>query len=184
METDQFVDFVEQVRRGDLLLGVDRAIARKLFTEIPLAAIRERLGWVPRYRAILVRTLFGLAPIALLASVSLSFASSWWLGLVALIALPAFYACYWGVSSGPTGGAYAISCLTFASAAGIFLDRLAPPTLIAPTFLLSLCCVRMVYVLSASFYRDILLHDQRSYCTLSPSIGIKTADGVWLKHPS
>ena len=120
MTADEYKEFVAQVNSGALLIGVDRAIARKFYTDIPLSKIEEETGEAPYFEKMVVWFAFLSAPIAFLASLVLSvLALRWW----AAVAIPFFILAYFvfsGQSSMARRGMLSISILLALAVGSLF----------------------------------------------------------------
>jgi hypothetical protein len=66
-------NLVELEEQGKILIGIDRSMARKFYTDIPLKKIEEETGEAPYFEKIIVWIAFLFGPISLLASIILGF---------------------------------------------------------------------------------------------------------------
>jgi hypothetical protein len=88
--------------QGKLLIGVDRVMARKFYTDIPISKIEEETGEAPYFEKAIVWFAFLLGPIALISSIILSFIAFGWWGILGLVLCPILYFMY--SSSSVLGG--------------------------------------------------------------------------------
>jgi hypothetical protein len=177
MTEDEYKTFVDQAYSGALLIGIDRAVARKFYTDIPLSRIEEKTGEAPYFEKMVIWFAFVTAPAALLASFVLSvIAFQWW----AVLAIPISVLVYFifsGQSSMPGGGMLGFSIL-LAIAIGtlftsFFASPLAPWYFIAVTF--SLWASRLLYTAATAFLRGFVLRNQRALEFMGEQIHIREA---------
>ena len=72
-------EVIELEKQGKLLIGIDRAMAPKFYTNIPISKIQEETGEAPYFEKAIVWFAFLFSPTALIASIVLGFfAFSWW----------------------------------------------------------------------------------------------------------
>jgi hypothetical protein len=70
---------VEQERAGKLLIGVDRAFARRFYTDVALKTIEERTGEAPYFEKLVVMGAFIGEHLALLGAAVLAvLVTGWW----------------------------------------------------------------------------------------------------------
>ena len=101
MTEDEYKAFVAHAKSGTLLIGIDRAFARRFYTDVPLTRIKEETGEAPYFEKIVVWFAFISAPIALLASFILSvLAFRWW----AVLAIPLSAIVYFGFAGDSSRG--------------------------------------------------------------------------------
>lgn len=169
---EEYRQIVDDVRGGAALIGIDRAAARKLFTEIPLSRFQTMIGEKPYVEKFVVLMWFVLTWLLLIASFPLSyFAFGWWAAAV----IPASVVIYFGfMSSGSTGGSGLgfLSSLLLATAAAAYLNALPNRYMgwYGLTFVAALWCARAVYVASTSFMRALVLRNKRSFELLKPIV--------------
>jgi hypothetical protein len=127
MTESEYKTFVEQAYSGALLIGIDRSVARKFYTDIPLSKIQEETGETPYIEKMVVWFAFLTAPIALLASFVLSvFAFHWWAALAIPLSI-LIYFIFSSKSSMPRGGMLGISVLLALTIGSLFTDFFASP---------------------------------------------------------
>lgn len=184
MNDTEHKELVKLTEAGEILTGVDRAAARKLFTDIPLSTIQEMTGETPYIEKILVMSAFILGPVALITSVILAFiAFSWW-GLISLLLCPVVYLLYQGSSS--VGGAGLSLITAFVVVAGLvhFLGTFNAPwsTGFVTVFLFSLWCARFVYSAATFMYRAFAVRNRKAFEFLSPGMSIKHVEKSWANN--
>lgn len=153
MTEDEYKEFVAQANSGALLIGVDRAVARKLYADIPLSRIQEETGEAPYFEKMVVWFAWLSAPLALLASFVLSvLAFRWWTALAIPLSVVVYFV-FSGQSSMPRRGMLGISILLALAVGSLFTDfftsRLAPWYFIAVVF--SFWASRLVYSAATAF---------------------------------
>lgn len=177
MNEDEYRVFVSQVNSGALLIGVDRAIARKFYTDIPLSKIEEETGEAPYFEKMVVWFAFISAPIALLASFVLSLLAFRWWAVLAIPLSVILYFFFQGQSSMPGRGMLGISILLALSVGtlftGFFSSKLVPWYLIAVVF--ALWASRIVYCAATTFLRSFVLRNQRALEFIREHIHVREA---------
>jgi len=177
MNESEYKIFVEQAYSGALLIGIDRAVARRFYTDIPLSKIEEETGEAPYLEKMVVWFAFLSAPVALLASFVLSvLAFQWW----AVLAIPLSIVVYFifsGQASMPRGGMLDISVLLALAIGSLFTDFIASPFaswyFIAVTF--SLWASRLLYCVATAFLRAFVLRNQRALEFMGENVHIREA---------
>ena len=177
MTESEYKAFVEQAHSGAKLIGIDRAVARKFYTDISLSKIEEETGEAPYFEKMVVWFAFLFAPVALLASFVLAvLAFQWWAALTIPLSIVIYFV-FSGQSSMPRGGMLGISvflALAIVSLfTGLFSSSFAPWYFIAVTF--SLWASRLVYSAATAFLRAFVLRNQRALELMSEHIHIREA---------
>lgn len=166
---------VERARRGEVLIGVDRGDARKLYTDVPIAVIKQRTGEAPYVaKAVVIGALVG-APLCLLTALVLAIVVlRWW----AILAVPVGvfgYMVYWGTSSrGDSRNdymGYAVLVETVLVALDPFQARV--PSSLVLLYVLALWLARAVYTSSTSFLREFVIRNPRAFAWLRDSLVIR-----------
>ncbi len=177
MNKDEYNDLVAKTNSGALLIGIDRAIARKFFTDIPLSKIEEETGEALYFEKTIVWSVYLAAPIALLTSFVLAvFAFRWW----AVLAIPlsvVVYFIYTGQSSLPNRGMLGISLLLALASGILFTDFLNLPfvTWYAFSIVFALWASRLVYCASTALLRAFVLRNIRAFDFMAEHIHIRDA---------
>ena len=175
MNDTEHTELVKLAEAGKILIGVDRAIARKLFTEVPLSRILEMTGEVPYFEKTLVMSAFILGPVALITSVFVAFLAFGWWGLIPLLLCPVVYILY--QSSSSLGGAGLSLITVFVVVAGLahLFGNFNEPwsTRFITVFLFSLWCARLVYSGATFMYRAFAIRNRKAFEFLSPGLSIK-----------
>lgn len=177
MTENEYKTLVEQVYSNALQIGIDRAVARRFYTHIPLYKIKEETGETPYFAKMVVWFAFLSAPVALIASFILSvLAFHWWAALAIPLSI-VIYSLYYGQSSMPHGGILWISAL-LALAIGsiftrIFSSHFAPWYFIAFNF--SLWASRLVYIAAKMLLMAFVLRNQRAFEFMGEDIHIREA---------
>ncbi len=177
MNQDEYKDFVARANAGALLIGVDRAIARKFYTGVSISRIEEETGEAPYFEKMIVWLAFVTAPIALLASFIVSIlAFRWWAALAIPISVVAYFV-YSGQSSMPRRGMLGISILLALSVGslftGFFTSQFVPWYFIAIVF--ALWVSRLVYCAATSLLRAFVLRNQRALEFMREHIQVREA---------
>lgn len=178
MTEEEYKGFVAKVNSGEFLIGIDRAIARKFYTDISLVKIEEETGEAPYFEKMVVWFAFLAAPIALFASFALSvLAFRWW----AIIAVPlsgVVYFWFSGQSSMPGRGMLGITILLALAVGSLFTEfftsRFAPWYLFAVVF--AFWASRLVYCAATTLLRGFVLRNQRALEFMIEHIHIREAE--------
>ena len=171
-------EVIELEKQGKLLIGVDRAMARKFYTDIAISKIQEETGEAPYFEKMIVWFAFLFWPIALLLSIVLGFlAFSWW-GIICLVLCPIVYFTYSSSSVRRSSNLIAITILLFISIGVHFSGNLNAPLITGFTgaFLFSLWCVRLLYCSSTFFVRAFVIRNGRAYEYLSDYLVLRNVD--------
>jgi len=179
MTEGEYKDFVDRASSGALLVGIDRAIARKFYIDIPLSKIEEETGESLYVEKLVVWFTFLSAPVALLASFVLSVvAFHWWAGLAIPVSI-VLYVAFLGLSSMPRGGMLGISILLALAIGALFTDvfssAFVPWYFVAVIF--SFWTSRLVYSVATAFLRSFILRNQRAFEFLGEHIHIREREG-------
>jgi len=175
MNEDEYRNFVARASSGELLIGVDRTVARRFYTDIPVSRIEEETGEARYLEKMVVWFAFLGAPIALLASFVLSvLAFRWW----AVLAIPLsvlVYFVYSGESSMPRRGMLGISILLALAIGslftGFFTSLFVPWYLIAVVF--ALWALRLVYCAATAFLLAFCLGNHQALEFMRQHIQVK-----------
>ena len=162
------MDFDELVRKeaaGQLLLGVDRAFARRFYTDVPLREIEAKTGEAPYFEKAVVFLAFLGGPFTLLGSLILSvWVLGWWSGLFIPLAMLVWFGNH-GDSARATArlrvisGILAICGCGFMTSYGLARSRWG----LAFTFVAALWLSRLLYVSATSFLRGFVLRNRRAW---------------------
>jgi hypothetical protein len=175
LDAPDYTSLIEAANRGQILIGVDRAVARRFFTDRSIGEIQAATGEAPYLQKSVVMALFLIAPVALIASVVLAFLAVGWWGLLALIFCPAVYFAYYSYSS--LGGARLLPITAvLVSVGAIHLSNVMAAPLItgfAFAFAFSLWCGRLGYSSATVFYRVMALQSAQAFDALAPALWIR-----------
>jgi len=171
-------ELIELEQQGKLLIGVDRAMARKFYTDILIATIEEKTGEAPYFEKMTVWFAFLFGPIALISSIVLGFLAFGWWGVICLLLCPIVYFTY---SSSSVMGSSKLTGITilFLIAVGVhFFGNLNSPwvTGFAGVFLFSLWCIRLLYCSVTLLLRNFVIRNERAYDYLSDYLVIRQVD--------
>lgn len=165
-------------QQGKLLIGIDRAMARKFYTDIPISKIKEETGQAPYFEKIVVWFAFLFGPIALISSIVLGFLAFDWWGAICLVVCPILYFRY--ISSSVRGASSSIGVTIFLLiSVGVHLfSNLKTPwiTGFASAFLFCLWCIRLLYCSSTVFLRAFVIRNGRAFEYLSEYLVIRHVD--------
>jgi len=92
MDTERHQEFVRQAKQGEILIGIEPAIAREFFTATNRSLIKDEIGESLFIKRLLVKTCWLLEPICLLAGILASIFALKWYSIIAIpIMLIAFF---------------------------------------------------------------------------------------------
>lgn len=166
---------VERARRGELLVGVDRGDARKLYTDVPISVIKEHTGEAPYAEKAIILGAFVGAPVCLVAALVLAGVLLRWWAILAIPVAVLGYIAYWGTSSRGDSRNGLMGYNVFAMAVLMVLDPLhnrAASSLVL-VYVLALWLARFVYTASTSFMRGFVLRNPRAFAWLQDSLVIR-----------
>lgn len=177
MIAEEFQALVARIHSGAVVVGVDRSMARKFYTDVPLSRIQAETGEAPYFEKFIVFGAMIGGPLALLASFVFGvLAFSWWAGL----AIPAsilIYVVFSGDSSMPRGGMGGVSTLLGLAAFGVYLNWF--PSHYAGWYAVLLAAAfwnaRLVYAAATHFIRAFVVRNRRAYEFLAEHIHLREA---------
>src|SRR3972149_6612780 len=104
MTEEEYQALVARIQSGPLLIGVDRSMARKLYTDVSLSRIADETGEAPYFEKMVVLGAFVGGPLALLASFVMAVLAFRWWAALAIPASTIVYFVFAGASSMPKQG--------------------------------------------------------------------------------
>ena len=168
-------ELIELEQQGKVLIGVDRAMARKFYTDIPISIMEEETGETPYFEKMIVWLAFLIGPISLVASLVLAFfALSWW-GVICVFLCPFVYFIYSSSSVKGDSRMVGITIFFIVVTCVHFLGVFDVPwiTGFATVFLFSLWCVRLLYCSSTLLLRSFVIRNARAFQYLSEYLVIR-----------
>ena len=175
MTDEEYQALVVQIKSGSLLIGVDRAMARKLYTDVSLSRITQETGETPYLEKIVVFGAFVGGPLALLASfVMAALAFGWWATLAIPVSI-VVYALFAGASSMPKQGMGGVSVVLASAMLSLYL-RWFPSGYVGWYVVLvvfALWNARLVYAAATYFIRAFVIRNRRAYDFLAPHIHLR-----------
>jgi hypothetical protein len=171
-------NLVELEEQGKILIGIDRAMARKFYTDIPLKKIEEETGEAPYFEKIIVWIAFLFGPISLLASIILGFWFFKWWGIICLIFFSLIYFAYSSSSVRGDSKMIGISILLIISTCIYFFKVIDIPKITgsAIVFIFSLWCIRFLYCSSTFLLRNFVIRNEKAYQYLSQHLKIRSIE--------
>lgn len=172
MTDDEYSQLVSRAQNGTLLIGLDRAIARKFYTDVPLRHVERETGEAPYFEKMVVFVAFLGAPLALAASFILAvLAFGWWAALAIPLSAIA-YILFSGQSSMPNRGMVGVT-LILALVVAAALLRVFPSEYIAWYFVslaFSFWAARLVYAAATFLLRAFVLRNKKAFEMVAPHI--------------
>ncbi len=177
MTDEEYQALVSRIQAGAILIGIDRAMARKFYTDVSVSHIAEQTGEAPYFEKTVVLGAFVVGPVALLASfVMAALAFGWW----AALAIPASIVVYFvfaGASSMPKQGMAGVSLLLGLALLSLYLAWF-PSTFVewyAVLIAFALWNARLVYAAATYFICAFVVRNRRAYEFLAPHIHLREA---------
>ena len=180
MTEDEYKAFVAHAKSGTLLIGIDRAFARRFYTDVPLTRIKEETGEAPYFEKIVVWFAFISAPIALLASFILSvLAFRWW----AVLAIPLSAIVYFGFAGDSSRGQtrmLGVSIVLALAIASLFTNFFSSQSVpwYATAVAFAFWAQRLVYCGATTLLRAFILRNQRALEFTREHIAVKETTGA------
>lgn len=84
MDTKDYQEFVKRAEKGEIIIGVEPAIARKFFTDTDHSVIKEKIGEALFIERFFVKTCWLLEYICLLAGIIVSIFALKWYSIIAI----------------------------------------------------------------------------------------------------
>ncbi|MBI5573273.1 MAG: hypothetical protein HY919_01800 [Elusimicrobia bacterium] len=169
---------IELENQGKILIGIDRPMDRKFYTDIPISEIKSKTDDAPYLEKIIIWFVFLTAPIALISSIILAFISLRWWGLIFLVLFPIIYFSYSASSVKGNSKLIGITIIFICSAVIHFLGYFANSqiTLAITVFLLSLWCIRLLYCASTFLLRTFIIRNAKAFEYLENYLVIRNTE--------
>ncbi len=176
MTEAEHAEIARDEAEGRLSIGIDRALARKFFTDTPLRSIQQATGEAPYVEKLLAYVLFVGGPVALVVALVLSVIYfGWWSIAIVPLAVSAWIG-YYGASSRGDSGLGGITAVMLAVLAlHIFNPFSWHGTLFYVFLVLALWLSRCLYVASTLFLRAFVVRSYRAFAMLSDTLVVKRA---------
>ena len=180
MTEDEYKTLVARANSGAPLVGVDRAFARKFYTDVPLSRIKEETGEVPYFEKLVVWFAFISAPIALFASFALSaLAFRYWAALAIPLSAIVYFV-FAGQSSMAHRKMLGVSIVLALAIASLFTNffssQFVPWYAIAVAF--AFWAQRLVYCAATTLLRAFILRNQQALEFTREHIVVKETTGA------
>lgn len=166
-------ELVKQEAAGKLLIGVDRAFARKFYTEFPLKEIRKRTGEAPYFEKGVTFLCWSGSPSALLTTLVMSpFLLGWW----SLLTIPLSILVWVGFSTNSSRGSAGLSfpTLILGSSIGSWSTGLLAWrfSLVLFSLAIAVWLGRLLYVATTVFLRGFALRNHLAFELVQDGITI------------
>ena len=178
MTDDEYQTLVARIQSGSLLIGVDRGMARKLYTDVSLSHIEAETGEAPYFEKTVVLSAFVGGPVSLLGSfIMAGLAFGWWAALIIPVSIVVYFV-FAGSSSMPKQGIAGMMVLLCLALLGLYLDWFPSNyiTWYAVLVLFALWNARLVYAAATHFIRAFVVQNRRAYEFLAPHIHLREAN--------
>ena len=169
----EHAELVKREAEGKLLIGVDRAFARKFCTEFPLKEIRERTGEAPYFEKLITYLCWLGSPSALLVTLVLSAVFLGWWSLLAIpLSISVWFTFYTNSSRGSVGLSF--PTLILGSAIVVWLTGVLAWhfSLVLLSLAIAVWLGRLLYVATTVFLRDSVLHNHLAFELVQDGITI------------
>jgi hypothetical protein len=174
MTETEHANLVRAEAAGTLLIGVDRPIARKFYTDVGVRDIQAKTGEAPYFEKLIVFACFLGSPTALLAAIGLSVVNFHWWSIAIIPGLLFLWVCYYVASPrGDSGAGFITSVLGVSIAAYIFNPFGWSWTPFLLCAVLAFWCGRFLYVASTFFLRAFVIRNHQAFNLFEDTIAIK-----------
>ncbi len=170
--TIDHAEFRSLAEKGEIVVGVDPAVARRFFSESQLSNLRRSIGEPIPLECLITTSTFWLAPVLLLASFYFAFQfSGWWSLLVIPGSLVLWYIHMGRVSYGRPG----VLLLGAAVALLIWVNftQDAPGYRWLVLFVASFFFTRIAYRVAAALFRMLVIRNAKVYDLLRDAIYVQ-----------
>jgi len=171
----EFQDIVLREQTGQVVIGIDRTVARKVFTDVSVASFQENIGEVPYLEKTLVFGAFIAGPLALLASAVLAIVSvGWWSALL----IPAGVLTWVGYYSASSRGGARMTFAHLAMLVAVGGIIMAGPAkrdvwVLALAYATALWLGRFAYSAATVLVRRLVIRNRRAFDWLRGSLTIR-----------
>ena len=164
-------------KEGKLLIGVDRPMARKFYTDVPVSKIKEETDEAPYFDKIIVWFAFLCGPIMLIASIVIAFFAFRWWGAISIIICPIIFLIYSSYSVRGDSRMIGINAILIMTALVHFLNIFDNPwiTGFATTFIFSLWCAHFLYCSSTFLLRSFIIRNEKAFIFLKDYLVIRSS---------
>ncbi len=178
MTDEEYQAMVARIQTGAVLVGVDRAMARKFYTDVPLSRIAEETGEAPYFEKVVVLGAFVGGPLSLLASFIMAVLAFGWWAAVTIPASIIVYALFASASSMPRQGMASVSAVLGFALLGLYLGWFPSNYVGWFTVLVvfALWNARLVYSVATTFIRAFVVRNRRAFEFLMPHIQLREAN--------
>jgi len=177
MDTKDYQEFVKRAEKGEILIGVEPAVARKFFTNTDHSVIKEKIGESLFIEHFFVKTCWLLEFICLLAGIIASIFALKWYSIIAIpVMLTASFALGGKASMGrqKIGGAVFLVAIC-ALLAYYFRDKGTSMIVWLVLLPLPYFFARMTYKLATIFLRLLSVRNEKAFNVLY-------GQGIFLKE--
>ena len=177
MTEEEYQALVARIQSGSLLIGVDRSMARKLYTDVSLSRIADETGEAPYFEKMVVLGAFVGGPLALLASFVMAVLAFRWWAALAIPASTIVYFVFAGASSMHKQGMAGVSVLLALALLSLYLGWFHSDYVgwYAALVAFALWNARLVYAAATHFIRAFVVRNRRAYEFLAPHIHLREA---------
>ena len=174
MTQQEHAQLIQEEADGHVLFGIDRAFARKFFTDVPLRTIERDIGEATYFEKLVVFGAFIGAPICLLVSVVFAVLYFRWWSILMVPASIAFWFLFSGTSSMGRSRLFGTSLLLLAALALHIFTSFEPRlTLFLLFAALAFWLNRLMYLAATLFLRALVIRSHRAFSFLHEHITIK-----------
>jgi len=160
-----YEQFLDEVNQGNLLMGIEPALARRFYTDLTNSQRLEKSGRSQSKRSTIVKLFLGLEMLALItSSISAIYALNWW--SLAFIPSLILLWTHWKSSSSmgkPKFGGAIFLFLCGISVAIYFSNLGTSYIIMFATATLPNIFTKLVYHFSAEFMRDLVKNSEKAF---------------------
>jgi hypothetical protein len=185
ISSTDFAEFAQAVYANRIILGVDPAFARKVYTNLSLSRFAQATGEAPYFEKLVIWFLLMTSALAMLASTAIAVALFRWWSIPLIVV--AFLIWLWNKGAASVGGArLTIPSLLLALAVGSYVYRLFSPDLysiLLVAYAYAVWSDRLVYAAACNLFRASVTRNAKAYRALRSGVVVAPAPrGSWSSH--
>lgn len=174
MTEEEYELLIRKEGDGNLLIGIDRAFARRFYTDLPTAYVQLETGESPYVEKAIVNCFFVASPICLLIAAALAvWCFSWW-SILIVPGIILTWLVYGASSSMGTSQIGTISLMLIAALALLLFDpssRWFSPFLVL--LILAFWLNRFMYITATVFLRAFVLRNQKAFALVHDHLTLR-----------
>ena len=158
---------LEEERTGQLLIGIDRPLARQFFTNTSHAAVQSEIGEPVHFQRFMVKGAFISGYLLAVTAIGVSiWAFGWWSLLIGPLALASWFMYLGGSSRGDSSIWFAVLLLVGAASVLFVGDLSLAAKLFFATLAAAFFLARLTYLIAVAFLRALVVRNWRAFDAL------------------